>query len=177
LSSIVALEAFDRPEILIAGGYDKHLPFDDLGRKIAQKAKVAILIGQTAPQIAQAIEAGSNGRSQARVEFARSLAEAVQTAHELASPATSCCSVPPAPATTCSRTTSSAATSSPSWREGLPPSYRNLPAGRRSCRKKSLPPSCVFPLEMPGSSPAVESSAFFSAPPRQVDALVGRWLL
>jgi len=86
LSSIVALEAFDRPEILIAGGYDKHLPFDDLGRKIAQKAKVAILIGQTAPQIAQAIEAGSSGRSQARVEFARSLAEAVQTAHELASP-------------------------------------------------------------------------------------------
>ncbi|HNY80884.1 MAG: UDP-N-acetylmuramoyl-L-alanine--D-glutamate ligase [Sedimentisphaerales bacterium] len=86
LSSIVALEAFDQPEILIVGGYDKHLPFDDLGRKIAQKAKVAILIGQTAPQIAQAIAAGSNGRSQARVEFARSLAEAVRTAHELASP-------------------------------------------------------------------------------------------
>ncbi len=86
LSSIVALEAFDRPEILIAGGYDKHLPFDDLGRKIAQKAKAAILIGQTAPQIARAIEAGANSRSQARVEFARSLAEAVQTAHELACP-------------------------------------------------------------------------------------------
>lgn len=86
LSSIVALEAFDRPEILIAGGYDKHLPFDELGRKIAQKAKAAILIGQTAPLIARAIEAGSNGRLQTHVAFAKSLAEAVRTAHELACP-------------------------------------------------------------------------------------------
>jgi len=87
LSGIVALEAFDRPEILIAGGYDKHLPFDEFGRKIAQKAKAAILIGQTAPQIAQAIRAGSGGgHCEARIEFADSLAQAVQRAHQLAEP-------------------------------------------------------------------------------------------
>lgn len=81
-SGMVALDAFDRPEIVIAGGYDKHLPFDDFGRKIAQKAKAAILIGQTAGQIAGAIPAGS----QTRVEFADSLAEAVRKAHQLACP-------------------------------------------------------------------------------------------
>jgi UDP-N-acetylmuramoylalanine--D-glutamate ligase len=83
-SGIVALEAFDRPQILIAGGYDKHLPFDEFGRKIAQKAKAAILIGQTAPQIAEAIRAGSDGGSEVHIEFADSLDQAVCTAHQLA---------------------------------------------------------------------------------------------
>jgi UDP-N-acetylmuramoylalanine--D-glutamate ligase len=53
--AITALDAFDQPTIIIAGGYDKNLPFDKLGEKIVQKAKAAILIGQTAPKIAQAI--------------------------------------------------------------------------------------------------------------------------
>ncbi len=85
-SSIVALEAFEQPEIIIAGGYDKHLPFDDLGMKIAEKAKVAILIGQTAPQIARAIKPGLDEGSKTQIEFADSLAEAVRTAHRLACP-------------------------------------------------------------------------------------------
>jgi len=54
-SVIVALEAFENPSIVIAGGYDKNIPFDELGRKIAQTAKAAILLGQTAPKIARAI--------------------------------------------------------------------------------------------------------------------------
>jgi UDP-N-acetylmuramoylalanine--D-glutamate ligase len=53
--AITALEAFDGPEIIIAGGYDKHIPFDELGEKIAQKAKAAILMGQTADRIAASI--------------------------------------------------------------------------------------------------------------------------
>ena len=53
--AITALDAFEKPTIIIAGGYDKNLPFDKLGEKIVQKAKAAILIGQTAPKIAQAI--------------------------------------------------------------------------------------------------------------------------
>jgi UDP-N-acetylmuramoylalanine-D-glutamate ligase len=58
ISSIAALEAFDCPEIIIAGGYDKHIPFDEFGKVIAAKAKAAILIGQTADKIAAVIEAG-----------------------------------------------------------------------------------------------------------------------
>ncbi len=54
-SAIAALDAFDCPRIIIAGGYDKNLPFDELGQKIAVAAKAAILIGRTAPKIADAI--------------------------------------------------------------------------------------------------------------------------
>ena len=54
-SAIAALDAFDCPRIIIAGGYDKNLPFDELGQKIAAAAKAAILIGRTAQKIADAI--------------------------------------------------------------------------------------------------------------------------
>ena len=80
-SAIVALEAFDNP-IIIAGGYDKHIPFDEFGQKIAQKAKAAILIGQTAQAIAKAIQAYP--QNHAEVRFAGTLAEAVQLANGLA---------------------------------------------------------------------------------------------
>jgi UDP-N-acetylmuramoylalanine--D-glutamate ligase len=80
-SSIVALEAFDSP-IIIAGGYDKHIPFDEFGAKIAQKAKAAILIGQTAGAIGKIIQ--NHPQNKAQVEYAKTLAEAVQTANTLA---------------------------------------------------------------------------------------------
>jgi UDP-N-acetylmuramoylalanine--D-glutamate ligase len=89
-SAITALEAFDVPIILIAGGYDKHLPFDELAEKIIEKAKTVVLIGQTAPKIAEAIQnrlapqfiAGSLNK-QTKVQFAKSLAEAVTLANKL----------------------------------------------------------------------------------------------
>jgi UDP-N-acetylmuramoylalanine--D-glutamate ligase len=103
-SAIAALEAFDQPTIIIAGGYDKHLPFDQFGRKIAEKTKAAILIGQTAPKIAEAVKnaqkylapqlvAGlpkNQSRNThyalrtARIEIVNSLAEAVELANQLA---------------------------------------------------------------------------------------------
>jgi UDP-N-acetylmuramoylalanine--D-glutamate ligase len=83
-STIVALEAFDQPQIIIAGGYDKHIPFDKLGEKIAQKTKAAILIGQTAQKIADAINKTQDSRHKTQVGFAGSLAKAVQMANELA---------------------------------------------------------------------------------------------
>jgi len=81
-SAIVALEAFERPIIIIAGGYDKHIPFNELGAKIAKKARAAILIGQTAKKIAESIHLAAEKK--AKVEFADSLAEAVEMANLLA---------------------------------------------------------------------------------------------
>lgn len=81
-STIAALEAFEQPTIVIAGGYDKNVAFDGLGRKIAEDAKTAILIGQTAEKIADAIRACP--KSQIRIEFVSSLAEAVELANRLA---------------------------------------------------------------------------------------------
>ncbi len=80
-SAIAALNAFTQPKIIIAGGYDKRLPFDRLGKVIADKAKAAILIGQTADAIASAIPAtGATGVS---VEIAGSMEEAVIKAAKL----------------------------------------------------------------------------------------------
>jgi len=98
-SAIVALEAFEQPKIIIAGGYDKNLPFEQFGEKIAKNAKAAVLIGQTARKIADAISnANLNKRTThyarlsraksrertTRIEIVNSLAEAVQLADRLA---------------------------------------------------------------------------------------------
>ena len=77
-STMVALDAFDHPTILIAGGYDKGIALDDLGQVIAKKAKAVVLIGQTASKLRLAIEAVP--RSQARIISSDSLADAVTQA-------------------------------------------------------------------------------------------------
>jgi len=88
-STIAALEAFEQPVIIIVGGYDKNLPFDELGGKIVERAKAAILIGQTAPKIRSAIHDARyamGGRPEFRVEIVDSLEKAVGLAHNLADP-------------------------------------------------------------------------------------------
>jgi UDP-N-acetylmuramoylalanine--D-glutamate ligase len=49
--TIATLNSFDKKVILIAGGYDKNVPFDELGKVILKKAKVLILLGETTPLI------------------------------------------------------------------------------------------------------------------------------
>jgi UDP-N-acetylmuramoylalanine--D-glutamate ligase len=84
--AITALEAFDQPQIIIAGGYDKHIPFDDLGRKIAQRAKAVILMGETSQKIADAIRQRNTqyAMRNTQIEIVNSLAEAVERARKLA---------------------------------------------------------------------------------------------
>ncbi len=76
-SAIASLEAFDQPVVIIAGGYDKNLPFDEFGQKITEKAKAAILLGQTAQKIASTI-------CDTKIEIVNSLDEAVNLARQLA---------------------------------------------------------------------------------------------
>ena len=49
------LHALKTKPILIAGGYDKHIPFDSLGDEICQYAKALFLTGNTAEKIAEAV--------------------------------------------------------------------------------------------------------------------------
>jgi UDP-N-acetylmuramoylalanine--D-glutamate ligase len=81
-SAITAIEAFDQPLIIIAGGYDKNIPFDEFGQKIAKKAKAAILLGQTAQKIADAITA--RPKTNTKIEIVNSLSKAVELAKQLA---------------------------------------------------------------------------------------------
>lgn len=50
------LRAMKRKPIVIAGGYDKHIPFDGLGDDLCRMAKKVILTGTTAEKIQTAIE-------------------------------------------------------------------------------------------------------------------------
>ena len=84
-SAIASLDAFEKPVIIIAGGYDKGTAFDEFGEKIAERAKAAILIGQTAEQIRDAISKTQDTRLKTQqVKLAKSLAEAVSFAGQLA---------------------------------------------------------------------------------------------
>lgn len=50
------LSLYDRKIILLAGGYDKKLPFDALGRAIVERVKTLILMGATADRIELAVK-------------------------------------------------------------------------------------------------------------------------
>ncbi len=77
--TIAGLKAFDRKVILIAGGYDKHIPYAPLGPVAHETVKAAILMGATAPVIEAAI------REHGDLPIARvaSMEEAVATADRL----------------------------------------------------------------------------------------------
>lgn len=78
--TMAGLVAFDRPVILIAGGYDKHIPYDPLGPVAAKTVKTAILMGDTA----DAIEASIRACSDMPVIRVKDMEEAVREAGKLA---------------------------------------------------------------------------------------------
>ena len=55
--TIAGLRSFPEKVILIAGGYDKHIPYDVLGPEICQHVKKLFLCGATAPLIRSAVQA------------------------------------------------------------------------------------------------------------------------
>ncbi len=53
--TIAGLAALPYPIVLIAGGYDKKIPFEPLAKAVVGRVDALALIGQTAPAIAQAV--------------------------------------------------------------------------------------------------------------------------
>lgn len=85
--TIAGLRSFDQKVILIAGGYDKHIPFDVLGPEVVNHVKRLYLTGDTAQKIRLAVEqaAGFDSRTLPIVETA-DLKEAVEEAYRTAEP-------------------------------------------------------------------------------------------
>lgn len=54
--TMAGLKCFREKVILIAGGYDKHIPYDPLGPVVVEHVKRLILTGATSPRIRQAVE-------------------------------------------------------------------------------------------------------------------------
>jgi UDP-N-acetylmuramoylalanine--D-glutamate ligase len=53
---VAALESFDEPIVLIAGGRDKHLPWDEAARLMLKRTRHVILFGEAVELIASAID-------------------------------------------------------------------------------------------------------------------------
>ena len=83
--TIAGLKAFGQKIILIAGGYDKKIPYEPLAPYLCEKVSHLILMGATGPKIQQALEAcpDYNGQHPA-LHWAESMEQAVQTADGLA---------------------------------------------------------------------------------------------
>ena len=60
--TIAGLRSFPEKVILIAGGYDKHIPFDVLGPEVTAHVKLLVLCGATAGKIRAAVEAAPDYR-------------------------------------------------------------------------------------------------------------------
>lgn len=73
ISTIRALQAFTQPVVLLAGGYDKGTPFDELGEVIAKVVKAALIYGKTAPKLAQAIHKGCRDSNRCSIEILQRL--------------------------------------------------------------------------------------------------------
>lgn len=79
--TVASLQSFDQKVILIAGGYDKHIPYDIMGPLINEKVKGLVLMGQTKDKIK---EAYNSYACNAPLIEADTLEEAVKKAFDMA---------------------------------------------------------------------------------------------
>ncbi len=85
--TMAGLKCFSEKVILIAGGYDKHIPFDDLGPAITDHVKRLILTGDTSSKIRAAVEAAPDYSGCGLIiEEYHDFRDAVEAAHKTAQP-------------------------------------------------------------------------------------------
>ncbi len=82
---IAGLRSFNQKIIIIAGGYDKKIPFEPMAADVLAKVKVLILAGTTAPKIEAAITAHPDyAESGLRIVHAKDIPHAVEHACSIA---------------------------------------------------------------------------------------------
>ncbi len=82
-TALGTLSLYDEKIVIIAGGYDKHIPYEPLGPVINDKVKVLILLGDTAPKIEEAVKSAENYKSDAiKIINVNNMEEAVAQAVE-----------------------------------------------------------------------------------------------
>lgn len=89
--SLAALRSFEEPIVLLAGGRDKKLPWDDFAAEAVKRVRHLVTFGEAGPMIARIVEQRvGNGRvEQASLEDVtqvQTLEEAVEAAARLARP-------------------------------------------------------------------------------------------
>ena len=85
--TIAGLRSFDQKIILIAGGYDKKIPYEPLAPEILAHVKVLVLMGATGPRIEKAVrELPAFAESGLEILHAESMEQAVALARAAAKP-------------------------------------------------------------------------------------------
>ena len=85
--TIAGLRSFAQKVILIAGGYDKHIPFDVLGPEVTAHVKELFLTGDTAQKICAAVESAPDySPERLPIHIIDGFEEAVLAAHRAAKP-------------------------------------------------------------------------------------------
>jgi UDP-N-acetylmuramoylalanine--D-glutamate ligase len=87
-SSLIALEAFSEPVVMLLGGRDKGMAFDELAEGLVARARAAVCYGETGPKIyAEVLKAaGGISRPDFRSVLLKGFDEAVHRARDLAEP-------------------------------------------------------------------------------------------
>jgi len=83
--AMAAIRAFNEPLVLLLGGRDKNLPWEDLAALVRQRVDHVILFGEAADLIEQAMPAPGSSRPYSLV-CCKNLEQAVQAAAEIVEP-------------------------------------------------------------------------------------------
>jgi len=82
--SIAAIQSFDEPIILLAGGRDKNLPWQEFAHKVQNRVKHLILFGEASSLIKKAVEEAEPGRELKSITVCDGLVEAIDIANQTA---------------------------------------------------------------------------------------------
>ena len=81
--TIAGLNSFGQKLVVIAGGYDKKIPFEPLAPKLIEKCKLLILMGLTADKIEKAVtECDGYNPEELKILHVSTMEEAVQVAKD-----------------------------------------------------------------------------------------------
>ena len=82
--SVAGLRSFGQKLIMIAGGYDKKIPYEPLAPELVEHVKMLILMGATAGQIESALLGFAGYDGSPKIVHAQNMEDAVAKASELA---------------------------------------------------------------------------------------------
>ena len=82
--TIAGLKAFKQKVILIAGGYDKHIPFEPMANEVINKVKRMYLSGPTAKAIEKAVVTHPDYNGSPEIIHVADIKEAVELANKSA---------------------------------------------------------------------------------------------
>ncbi len=80
--TIAGLKAFNQKVWLIAGGYDKHIPYEPMVPYVLEKVEKLLLCGATAQKIEDAVKGDKNYNGTPEIIRVQDIAEAVDYAHK-----------------------------------------------------------------------------------------------